>query len=408
MYIQVLNNAELVCLPDAGDYGLVTDGAIAVADDRIAWAGPATQLPEAFREAEILDCGGRLITPGLIDCHTHLVYGGNRAGEFEQRLTGVSYADIARQGGGIMATVNATRAATVDALVSRSRRRLQAILSEGVTSVEIKSGYGLERDSEIRMLEAAQRLCREAGVRCQKTFLGAHALPPEFRDRPDDYIDQVCDDMLPAAAATGLVDAVDAFCEGIGFSVSQTARVFERAAALGLPVKCHAEQLSNLGGAVMSAAHGALSVDHVEYLPADDVAKIAAAGTVAVLLPGAYYTLHETMRPPVEAFRQHGVPMALATDANPGSSPIFSPLLIMNMGCIQFGLTPLEALAGFTIQAARALGWSDRVGSIETGKLADLAVWDCDHPAELSYLVGLNPCHAVMQGGRWRNGQGPQ
>lgn len=407
MYIQLLQNTLLARLVDGNDYHLLPDATVVIGDDRIAWAGPDADLPDRYRGADRLDCGGRLLTPGLIDCHTHLVYGGNRAGEFERRLQGEDYGEIARQGGGIMATVRATRSATVDDLVVQSRPRLGALVAEGVTTVEIKSGYGLERDTEIRMLEAAGRLCREAGVRCQRTFLGAHALPPEFSGRADDYIALVCDDMLPAAAAAGVVDAVDAFCEHIAFSVAQTERVFDRAQDLGLPVKCHAEQLSHMGGAVMSASRGALSVDHIEYLPAESVGSLAEANTVAVLLPGAFYILKERQFPPVAALREHGVPIALATDANPGSSPVFSPLLIMNMGCTLFGLTPLEALAGFTINAARALGLADRIGSIEPGKAADLALWNCGHPAELSYHVGLNSCAGVVQGGQWRGGGPP-
>lgn len=402
MYRQILQNALVARMVDGDDYHLLPGGTVAVEDARIAWVGPDAELPARYRGADRFDCAGRLLTPGLIDCHTHLVYAGNRAEEFERRLQGVSYREIARQGGGIMATVGATRSASVDELVTASRPRLEALVAEGVTTVEIKSGYGLERRAEIRMLEAADRLCREMGVRCQRTFLGAHALPPEFSGRPDDYIAAVCDELLPAAADAGLVDAVDAFCEQIAFSVPQTQRVFERASDLGLPFKCHAEQLSNLGGAVMSASRGALSVDHLEYLPPEDVSKLAGSGTVAVLLPGAFYFLKERQLPPVPSLREHRVPMALATDANPGSSPLFSPLLAMNMGCTLFGLTPLEALAGFTIHAARALGMSDRTGSIEAGKAADLALWHCGHPAELSYHVGLRPCEGVVAGGRWR------
>ena len=388
---------------NGGDH-LQPGGSVVIEGECIAWVGPDGDLPSRYARADRLDCHGHLLTPGLIDCHTHLVYGANRAEEFECRLKGASYAEIARQGGGIMATVNATRSSSVDQLAVQARPRLRALMAEGITTVEIKSGYGLERDSEIRMLKAAGQLCREVGVRCQRTFLGAHALPTEFAGRADEYIELVCDDMLPAAADAGLVDAVDVFCEDIAFSVTQAERVFDKAAQMGLPVKCHAEQLSNTGGALMSASRKALSVDHIEYLPPGDVWKLGEAGTVAVLLPGAFYFLRETQRPPVAALRQHGVPIALATDANPGSSPVFSPLTIMNMGCILFGLTPAEALAGFTINAARALGLSTRIGSIETGKLADLALWDCRHPAELSYHVGLNPCVGVMVGGEWRGG----
>ena len=402
MYIQVLHNVTLARLLDGSRYHLQENGAVVVNEGDITWEGPASDLPSQYRKNDHVDLQGRLVTPGLIDCHTHLVYAGNRAEEFERRLEGMSYTDIAKQGGGIMATVRSTREASVDDLVNFSRPRLTALMDEGVTTVEIKSGYGLERETEIRMLEAAGRLCGEAGVRCQRTFLAAHALPDEYAGRHDAYIDQVCSEMLPAAINAGVVDAVDAFCERIGFSVEQVGRVFERAQEFGLPIKCHAEQLSNMGGAVMSARLGALSVDHIEYLSTDDIPALAAAGTIGVLLPGAYYVLRETRRPPVEALRAGGVPMALATDANPGSSPVFSPLTIMNMGCTLFGMTPREALAGFTINAARALGLENRLGSIAPGKAADLAIWDCAHPAELSYQIGINPCAAVMQGGHWR------
>ncbi len=402
MYRQVLHNLSVACLADTTGYGLLENGAVVVTGEDIAWVGAFADLPPEYRDAEPVDLGGRLLTPGLIDCHTHLVYAGNRAREFEQRLEGLSYAEIARAGGGIMSTVRATREASVDELARLARPRLEALRAEGVTSIEIKSGYGLERDAEIRMLQAAGALCAEAGVRCQRTFLGAHALPPEFADCADDYIEHVCDDMMPAAVEAGVVDAVDAFCEGIAFSVPQVRRVFERARSLGLPVKCHAEQLSWLGGAAMSAGLGALSVDHLEYLRADEAPLLARAGAVAVLLPGAFYVLRESQLPPVEALRAHGVPMALATDANPGSSPIFSPLAIMNMGCTLFRMTPLEALAGFTIQAARALGLADRIGSIMPGKAAEFALWDCEHPSELSYRIGFNPCAGVFQGGQWR------
>ncbi len=401
----LLRNANIICLTDSGDYGRISDGAAVINEDIIEWVGPAANLPRTYsnQNENVFDCKGKLLTPGLIDCHTHLVYAGNRAEEFERRLQGVSYAEISRQGGGIMATVTATRSMCEDELVNDSRPRLHALMTEGVTTVEIKSGYGLDTATEIKMLRAADRLTREHKLRVQRTFLGAHALPPEYADRSDDYIDLVCNEMLPAAVEAGVVDAVDAFCEKIGFSVRQVEKVFETAEQFNLPIKCHAEQLSNLQGAVMSASRGALSVDHLEYLSADDVGNIAKAGSIAVLLPGAYYVLKETQLPPVVALRNHNVPMALATDCNPGSSPIFSPLLIMNMGCTLFGMTPLEALAGFTINAAKALGCEDQIGSIETGKKADLALWQCAHPAELSYHIGLNPCSAVMQDGKWRD-----
>ncbi|MEJ2178159.1 MAG: imidazolonepropionase, partial [Gammaproteobacteria bacterium] len=361
-------------------------------------------LPEKYSASDdiVHDCNDKLLTPGLIDCHTHLVYAGNRAEEFERRLQGVSYAEISCQGGGIMSTVNATRAVTETELIDQSRPRLQALMAEGVTTVEIKSGYGLNTETEIKMLRSADRLTQEFDLRSQRTFLGAHALPTEYANRSDDYIDLVCTEMLPAAVDAGVVDAVDAFCDYIGFSVKQVEKVFDIADQFSLPIKCHAEQLSNLQGAVMSASRCALSVDHLEYLAAEDVSDIADAGSVAVLLPGAFYVLKETQLPPLASLRDHQVPIALATDCNPGSSPVFSPLLIMNMGCTLFGMTPLETLAGFTINAAKALGFDDQIGSIAAGKKADLALWDCHHPAELSYHIGLNPCIDVMQNGQWR------
>ena len=343
MSIILLHNANLICLTDGTDYGQIKNGAVVIEHDKIGWVGELNELPDPYTGPGITrnDCRGLLVTPGLIDCHTHLVYAGNRAAEFEQRLQGVSYSAIANQGGGIMATVNATRKASEQEIVEQSRPRLQALMAEGITTVEIKSGYGLDRDNEIKMLRVANHLADEAGLRLQRTFLGAHALPPEFAARKDDYIDFVCNEMLPAAMEAGVVDAVDAFCEGIGFSVGQVEKVFSKAYELGIPFKCHAEQLSDLGGAAMSATHGALSVDHLEYLSIADTKIIADYGSTAVLLPGAFYVLKEKQLPPVEALRQQGVPIALATDCNPGSSPVFSPLLIMNMGCTLFGLTPL-------------------------------------------------------------------
>jgi imidazolonepropionase len=338
----------------------------------------------------------------LIDCHTHLVYGGDRADEFELRLEGASYAEIAAAGGGIVSTVNATRAASEAQLFEQALPRLRQLMSEGVTTVEIKSGYGLDTANEIKMLRVAAALERELGLRVHKTFLGAHALPPEFAGRADDYIALVCDEMLPAAHAEGLVDAVDVFIESIAFSVEQGQRVFDRAQQLGLPIKAHVEQLSDLGGALMAARRGALSVDHIEYLPAADVAGLAANDCVAVLLPGAFYVLREQQLPPLAALREHGVAMALATDANPGSSPLYSLLLTMNMACTLFRMTPAEALRGVTLNGARALGIAQQTGSLEVGKLADLVVWDVDRPALLSYRIGMNPCVAVMQGGKWR------
>jgi imidazolonepropionase len=343
------------------------------------------------------------VTPGLIDCHTHLVYAGDRADEFELRLEGASYAEIATRGGGIVSTVNATRAASHQQLFEQSLPRARQLASEGVTTLEIKSGYGLDSENEIKMLRVAAMLGDELDLRVQKTFLGAHALPVEFAGRSDDYISLVCDEMLPAAHAEGLVDAVDVFIESIAFSVEQGERVFERAQQLGLPVKAHVEQLSDLGGAAMAARHGALSVDHLEYLGVDDVALLAQQGCVAVLLPGAFYVLREQQLPPLAALREQGVALALASDANPGSSPLHSLLLTLNMGCTLFRMTPAEALRGVTLNAARALGLAREIGSLEPGKQADLVVWDVDRPALLSYRIGMNPCAAVMRAGSWRD-----
>jgi imidazolonepropionase len=394
-------NATLATLQGDSGYGLRPQAALLVDGARIAWIGDAAEAP-ALDAAELVDCEQRLLTPGLIDCHTHLVYGGDRADEFEQRLEGASYAEIAAAGGGILSTVAATRAASEDELFAAALPRVRALLAEGVTTLEIKSGYGLDCDHEIKVLRVAERLGRELGIRLQKTFLGAHALPPEFDERADDYIDLVCDEMLPRAHAAGLVDAVDVFIESIAFSREQGERVLERAQQLGLPVKAHAEQLSDSGGALMAAGRGALSVDHLEYLAADDVPRLAASGSVAVLLPGAFYVLRETRLPPLDALREHGVPIALASDANPGSSPIHSLLLVLNLACTLFRLTPAEALRGVTLNAARALGMDADIGSLEAGKQADLVLWDVNRPAMLSYRVGVNPCAGVMQAGAWR------
>lgn len=397
----LFDNATLATLRGDDGYGLREQAALLVDGERIAWIGDAAEAP-TLDGVEVVDCAGRLLTPGLIDCHTHLVYGGDRADEFELRLEGASYAEIAAHGGGILSTVRATRQASEEQLFAAALPRLHALLAEGVTALEIKSGYGLDSDNEIKMLRVAERLGREFGLRLQKTFLGAHALPPEYEGRADDYIDRVCDEMLPRAQAEGLVDAVDVFIESIAFSRAQGERVLECAQRLGLPIKAHVEQLSDLGGAAMASARGALSVDHLEYLDPADAAQLAAGGSVAVLLPGAYYVLRETQLPPIDALREHGVPMALASDANPGSSPLHSLLLIMNMACTLFRLTPAEALRGVTCNAARALGMEDQIGSLEVGKFADLVLWDVDRPAMLSYRVGINPCAAVMQGGAWR------
>lgn len=398
----LFTNATLAGVDDESGYGLRDDFALLVEDDRIAWLGPMAACPQT-PDCEIIDCGNKLLTPGLVDCHTHLVYGGDRADEFEQRLEGASYTEIAAAGGGIASTVKATRAASDTQLFEQALPRVRQLMDEGVTTLEIKSGYGLDCDNEIKMLRVASRLEAELGLRVQKTFLGAHSLPPEFNGSSDDYIALVCDEMLPRAHAEGLVDAVDVFIESVGFSVAQGERVLARAQQLGLPVKAHAEQLSDQGGAVMAAGMGALSVDHLEYLNSDDVASLRQAGTVAVLLPGAFYFLREQQLPPIAALREHGVPIALASDANPGSSPVHSLLLIMNMACTLFRLTPAEALRGVTLNAARALGMVDEIGSLETGKQADIVIWDVNRPSLLSYRVGMNPCVAVMQAGQWRN-----
>ena len=382
-----------------GGYGEQPDAALAVKDGRIAWIGPRAQAPQATREH---DCGGAWMTPGLVDCHTHIVHAGNRSNEWEARLNGATYEDIARQGGGIMSTVRATREADVDALVAASLPRVQAMLREGVTTLEIKSGYGLELESEARMLQAARRIGELLPVRVATTFLGAHALPPEFAGRADDYVTEVCERMLPQLAGQGLVDAVDAFCERIGFSNAQTGRIFAAARKLGLPVKLHAEQLSDQQGAALVARFGGLSADHLEYLSPEGIAAMADAGTVAVLLPGAYYFLRETVQQPVAALREAGVPMAVSTDCNPGTSPMTSLLLAMNMACTLWRLTPQEALLGTTANAARALGLQNEIGTLEVGKQADLALWDIARPADLAYAIGFNPCKAVCKAGALR------
>lgn len=398
MTLRVWRNARLATMTDMG-LGVIERGLVACADGMIVYAGAQGDAP-AFSNAEIEDCEGRWITPGLIDCHTHLVHGGNRAGEFAMRLAGAGYAEIARAGGGIVSTMRATRAASEDALVEQALPRLDAMLAEGVTTIEIKSGYGLATADEIKMLRAAARLGEIRDVGVVRTFLGAHALPPEYAGDPDGYIELVCTEMIPAVARAGLADAVDAFCEGIGFTPAQTARVFAAAKAHGLPVKLHAEQLSALGGSSLAARSGALSADHLEYATTEDVTAMATAGTVAVLLPGAYYFMHETQLPPVAALREAGVPIAVATDCNPGTSPLTSPLLTLNMAATLFRLTVAEALRGMTIEAARALGRQDRIGTIEAGKACDLAVWSVDDLAELVYRIGFNPLHARIRNGR--------
>ena len=393
-------DARIVTMRD-GRYNSIERGAIAVEAGLIVWLGPRAGLPgeAASLAREVHDLRGAMLTPGLIDCHTHLVFAGNRACEFELRLQGASDADIARAGGGIISTVEATRDASDTELVSGAARRLRRLMDEGVTSVEIKSGYGLDTRTELKMLRAAKLLGESTPLTVKKTFLGAHALPPEFQGRADDYIALVCNEMLPAAAEAGLVDAVDAFCEGIAFSAAQTARVFDCAAELGLRVKLHADQLSDLGGAELAARYQALSADHLEYTSEAGGRALAEAGTVAVLLPGAFYFLREKQAPPVQMLRHHGVPVAIATDCNPGSSPLSSMLLAMNMACTLFRLTPEEALAGATCHAARALGMADSHGSLAVGMAADFAVWDVESPAELVYAMGVNPCVGTVKGG---------
>ncbi len=390
-------NVQLATMADG--YGEMRDAAIGVRSGRIAWLGARSAAPAADK---VHDCGGSWLTPGLIDCHTHIVHAGNRSDEFEARLNGASYEEIARAGGGIMSTVRATRAASDDELMRQSRRRVASLLAEGVTTIEIKSGYGLTLADETKMLRVARAIGEQMPVSVRTTFLGAHALPPEFAST-DAYIAEICERMLPQLAASGLADAVDVFCERIGFSNAQTARVFEAARQHGLPVKLHAEQLSDQQGAQLVARFGGLSADHLEHLSADGIAAMAASGTVAVLLPGAYYFLRDTTPPPVAELRAAGVPMAVATDCNPGTSPLTSLLLAMNIACTLWRLTPLEALAGATIHAARALGMQDEAGTLEVGKRADFALWDIARPADLSYAFGFNPCRGVVNAGVLRD-----
>lgn len=380
-------------------YGAIEDGLVACQGGRILYAGPRAHAAHLV-SARTVDCGGRWITPGLIDCHTHLVHGGDRAHEFELRLGGATYEEIARSGGGIISTVAATRRASEEELLASATRRLSALMAEGVTTVEIKSGYGLEPDTELKQLRVARRLGREQPVTVTTSFLGAHAIPPEYRGRSRDYTALVAGPMLDAVADEGLADAVDGFCEGIAFSTEEMRTVFTAAQAKGLPIKLHAEQLSNLGGAALAAEMGALSADHLEHLDEDGVAALAKSGTVAVLLPGAFYFLRETQKPPVETLRRHGVPIALATDANPGSSPLTSPLLVLNMACTLFRMTPEEALAGLTRNGAAALGLGQEAGTLEPGKRCDLAIWDIERPAELAYRIGFNPLHARVWNGQ--------
>ena len=389
----LLTNAKLATLQNNDEFGIIDDGVIVLDGAHIAWVGGAIELPDTYRDQEIRDLGGRLVTPALIDCHTHVVFGGNRAVEFELRLNGASYQEVAQAGGGIVSTVTATRAASEDELLADALIRIDAMIAEGVTFIEVKSGYGLDRETELKMLRVARRIAKVRPIEVKTSFLGAHAVPAEYAGRADAYIENVCIPTLRVAHTEGLVDAVDGFCEGIAFDTKQIARIFTVAKELGLPVKLHAEQLSNIGGTQLAAQYGALSADHVEYATDADAKALATAGTVAVVLPGAYYTLRETQAPPIQAFRNHGVPMALATDCNPGSSPLTSALLTMNMACTLFRMTPLEALLGMTVHAARALGELNR-GRITATAPADLCVWDVEHPAELSYRIGFNPLHS--------------
>jgi imidazolonepropionase len=394
----LLTNATLATMTQG--YGLIEGGALVIEGAMIAFVGPMSALPAAYADLAPQDMGGRLITPGLIDCHTHIVFAGDRAAEFELRLNGASYEQVARAGGGILSTVRATRAASEAELLAQALSRADQIIAGGATVIEVKSGYGLTVEDELKMLRVARQIGHHRAVRVKVTHLAAHAVPPEYQGRSSAYIDEVAIPVLQEAAGLGLIDAVDAFCEGIAFSPVEVDRLFTQARALGLPVKLHAEQLSDLKGAVLAAQHGALSVDHLEYLGADGVAALAAAGTVAVILPGAFYTLREIQLPPIAALRQAGVPMAVATDCNPGSSPMTSLTLAMNMACTLFRLTPLEALQGTTLHAARALGLTN-CGALEQGKRADLCIWNARHPAELSYRMGTTSLHARMFGGRF-------
>jgi imidazolonepropionase len=395
----LLTDARLATMRDAGrPYGAIENASIAIADGHIAWSGPAARQP-GISARETRSLKNKWVTPALIDCHTHLVFAGNRAAEFEQRLRGVSYEDIAAAGGGILSTVNATRDASVDELERLSRVRLAALRSEGVATVEIKSGYGLNLETELKMLQVARSLGASAGLDVVTTFLGAHATPPEFASRNDDYIRFLGDEVLPAALEQGFVDAVDAYCEGIAFSAAQVEALFERAVELGLPVKLHADQLSDTGGAGLAARFGALSADHLEYTSEKGVRALAGSGTVAVVLPGAFLTLRETQPPPINALRDHGVPIAVATDCNPGTSPVCSLRAAMHLATSLFRLTPEECLAGVTREAARALGLADSRGTLDIGKRADLAIWNIDHPAELAYWLGLNSLDSLLVAG---------
>ena len=394
----LFKNATIATMTNQGSYGLIECGALYIRDGKIDWVGKVSEIPSEFLHSKSEDLEGRLVTPGLIDCHTHIVYGGNRSVEFEMRLNGASYEDVARAGGGIISTVSDTRLSSIEDLVKDSLPRVDQLISEGVTLIEVKSGYGLDRETELKMLKAARQIQSERPIRVVTTFLGAHAVPPEYKDDPDTYIDTICIPTLHDANNEGLVDSVDAFCENIAFDVDQVERVFQSAKKMGLPVKVHSEQLSHMGGTKLAADYRALSADHIEYATAQDAKALSIAGTVAVLLPGAFYTLRETQLPPLLDLRNEKVPIAIATDCNPGSSPLTSILLTMNMACTLFQMTPQETLAGVTKNAAKALGKKDS-GTIEIGNRADLCIWDVKHPAELSYRIGFNPLHRRIFGG---------
>ncbi|HUH10886.1 MAG TPA: imidazolonepropionase [Brevundimonas sp.] len=390
---RLITDCHVAAMTEGGaPYGAIEDAAILIKDGRIAWVGPRTDLP-VHKAVETDSLGGRWVTPGLIDCHTHLVFGGDRSGEFERRLEGATYEEIARAGGGIVSSVKATREASEDELYASACKRLEGLKATGVTTLEIKSGYGLDHDSELKMLRVARRIGREAGVRVRTSYLGLHAVPPEHKADRAAYVDKAVDEILPAACAEGLVDAVDAYCEPIAFTTDEVARLFDKAEQLGLPVKLHADQLSDGGGAALAARYHALSADHIEHTTEPGVQAMAEAGVVAVLLPGAFLMLRETKAPPVALLRQHGVRMAVATDCNPGTSPVASMTAALNLACVQFRLTPEEAIAGATRHAARALGLQDEVGAVEAGKAADLAVWDISRPAELCYWLGAPLLH---------------
>ena len=394
----LLKNATIATMTNQDSYGLIEHGALFIRDSKISWVGKGSEIPSELISSESKDLEGRLVTPGLVDCHTHILYGGNRSVEFEMRLNGANYKDIARAGGGINSTVYDTRLSSIEDLVKDSLPRVDQLISEGVTLIEVKSGYGLDRETELKMLKAARQIQSQRPIRVVTTFLGAHAVPPEYKDDPDAYIDNICIPTLNNANNQGLVDAVDAFCENIAFNVDQVERVFQSAKKMGLPVKIHSEQLSHMGGTKLAADYRALSADHIEYANAQDVKALSQADTVAVLLPGAFYTLRETQLPPLSNLRNEKVPIAIATDCNPGSSPLTSILLTMNMACTLFQMTPQETLAGVTKNAAKALGEKDS-GAIKIGNRADLCIWDIKHPAELSYRIGFNPLHWRIFGG---------